>query len=315
MSRVVHTRPGRWPEIKPDRFAARIRRDSPGSAKLALIGFPDDTGVRLNGGRPGAALGPDAFRRALASFGVAYDGALQAALDVDVFDAGDVEPAPGTDAAALSETHARVEAAVSELHRLGMLPVGIGGGHDLTLPAVAALSKAAGRAVGGIAVDAHLDVRERVGSGMPFRRLIDAQCLEPRHFVSFGLGRFINDASDWAWLRDRGATLIGIEQALDAAPPPRSLLDRALAGSAPGFLSIDLDALDSSVAPGVSATNPMGLAVRPVAALAEAAGLEPRVRHFDLMELSPPHDPEGRTARVAAFLFLSFVAGFARRSP
>jgi hypothetical protein len=31
------------------------------------------------------------------------------------------------------------------------------------------------------------------------------------------------------------------------------------------------------------------------------------------MELCPPLDPDGRTARVAALLFLSFVAGFSER--
>jgi arginase family enzyme len=45
--------------------------------------------------------------------------------------------------------------------------------------------------------------------------------------------------------------------------------------------------------------------------LAEAAGRDARVGHFNIMELCPPHDPDGRTARVAALLFLSFIAGWA----
>jgi arginase family enzyme len=31
---------------------------------------------------------------------------------------------------------------------------------------------------------------------------------------------------------------------------------------------------------------------------------------MDFMELSPPHDAQGRTARLAAHLFLAFLAGF-----
>ena len=46
-----------------------------------------------------------------------------------------------------------------------------------------------------------------------------------------------------------------------------------------------------------------------------ACGADPRVRCFDLMELNPAQDPDGRTARVAAHLFLSFLQGFALRKP
>jgi len=51
-----------------------------------------------------------------------------------------------------------------------------------------------------------------------------------------------------------------------------------------------------------------------VAALVEQCGLSPAVRHFDLMELAPAWDTSGRSARVAAYLLLCFVAGFARRA-
>ena len=42
---------------------------SPLLAPLGLIGLPDDLGVRLNGGRPGAAAGPAALRVALERLG------------------------------------------------------------------------------------------------------------------------------------------------------------------------------------------------------------------------------------------------------
>jgi formiminoglutamase len=79
------------------------------------------------------------------------------------------------------------------------------------------------------------------------------------------------------------------------------------------FLSIDLDGLDAAFAPGVSAPSPFGLPVQHAARLADAAGRHPRFIHFDIMELSPPHDVGGLTARVAALLFLSFVGGWRER--
>jgi formimidoylglutamase len=311
--RLAHTTPPRWPAIKPDRFAARVRSDVPEGCALALIGLPDDTGVKLNGGRPGAALGPAAFRTALAGFGTDWDGRDGRRLNARVFDAGDVEPARAGDEQALEETHARVQRAVAELHGLGLLPICIGGGHDLSLPAITALARHAGGAVGGISLDAHLDTRERVGSGMAFRRLIDAGSVAPRWFAEIGLGRFVNDEADLRWLTDKGATLVSAEAVLGGEMPFNRLFGIALAHAPAAFVSVDLDGLDATVAPGVSAPNPMGLLTRHAATLCEAAGAAAGVRHFDIMELSPPHDDAGRTARVAAFLMLSFLAGFEAR--
>jgi formimidoylglutamase len=305
--------PAVWPEIRAGRFAQTIRSDSPEGCRMALLGLPDDAGIKLNGGRPGAKEGPRAFRAALATYGTTWDALHEKRLSVPVFDAGDVTPVRGTTEKAMLATHTRIERVVLQLHELGLTPVCIGGGHDLSLPAIRALSRHRGRAVGGIVFDAHLDARQRPGSGMAFRRLIENKQLDPRRFASVGLGRFANDEADWTWLADQGATLIPAERVLEKQLPLRALFDRAFKGGAPGFVSIDLDGLDSSVAPGVSALNPMGLSVRKAASLAEAAGADPRVRHFDLMELSPPHDGSGRTARIGALLFLSFAAGFARR--
>jgi formiminoglutamase len=313
---IPFTRRPAWPPIRAGAFAATMATegDVPDGCAVALLGLPDDTGVRLNGGRPGAAEGPAAFRAALARFGTTFDLVADKSLDVPVFDAGDVEPAPGGDEASLKETHARVEAAVGALRARGLVTFGVGGGHDLTLPVLAAVARSRRHALGGVNLDAHLDVRAKVGSGMPFRQLILGGHVDPQAFVEYGLGRFANNADDVAWARGQGVTLIPVEDILaggagiDVAP----LLDRALAPGA-GFVSIDLDGLDAAFAPGVSALNPAGLDVRHAIRLVEAAGRDARIVHVDVMELCPPHDIEGRTARTAALLFLSFIAGFASR--
>jgi formiminoglutamase len=167
-----------WPELRPGRLAAVLRRGSSEGCRCALLGLPDDLGVQLNGGRTGAREGPRAFRAALARFGVPWDGLNQQSIDVGIFDAGDVEPAPGSDEAALLETHRRVEAAVRALQERGLVTVCIGGGHDLTLPSARAAAEVHGGGLGGVNFDAHLDVRARVGSGMAFRRLIEGGHLE-----------------------------------------------------------------------------------------------------------------------------------------
>ncbi len=312
---VPHTEPASPIEPRAGRLAATIRSEPEGCA-IALLGLPDDTGVGLNSGRVGASEGPAAFRRALASFGTTFDAAAGRALDVAIYDAGDVRPAEASDPArALLATHDRVSRATLAIHEMGMIPVCVGGGHDLTRATVRALADHAGGAVGGLNVDAHLDVRDSIGSGMPYRFLIEEGHLDARRFVELGIGRHACDREHVEYLVSRGARITGVEAALDRPEETAAgAFGAALGDDRPGFVSIDLDGIDASQAPGVSAPNPMGLPVRTAVDIARRAGMTPAVRHFDVMELNPVYDVDGRTARIAALLVLSFIAGFAERS-
>jgi len=270
-----------------------ILHPTPTGCAIALLGLADDTGVRLNGGRPGAAQGPAAFRAALARYGAA-DPASPAGGWPRVFDAGDVLPG-----ASLDETHARVTAATAALLGTGLVPIAIGGGHDLAFPFARAVAQKFGPLT-GVYFDAHLDVRDTPGSGMAFRRLIEDGHARSLHL--HGFRPFVNAREHHAWFIAHGG-----HAALDTAPV-------ALPPEPPQlFVSFDLDVLDAAHAPGVSAPNPAGWSPRDAEPWVLACGADPRVRSFDLMELCPPHDEGGRTARLAVHLFLAFLAGFATR--
>ncbi|MBL9001401.1 MAG: formimidoylglutamase [Phycisphaerae bacterium] len=305
MPTIPHCSPPQWPApIGAGRFASRIGREAAAGCAVALLGLPDCLGVRLNGGRPGASEGPAAFRAALARYGAAepcgwaYPG---------VFDAGDVLPATGMDEASLHETHRRISEASAALAAMGLVPVAIGGGHDLTFPFVRGVishlrANKPPAVFEGVYVDAHLDVRETVGSGMPFRRLVE-DC-GVRALDLFGFSPFVNTPAHREWFIAHGGRLHeGWPGAIPSARSP----------GAARFMSVDLDAIDAAHAPGVSAENPCGAMPGVVAALAESAGRSDDVVCFDIMELSPRHDHADRTARLAAHLFLSFLRGFAQR--
>ncbi len=291
MSQLPNTSAPPWPGDTPaGRFASTIRTDSSDGCAIALLGLPDDTGVRLNNGRTGAAGGPKAFRAALARYGAA-DSAVGPLPRV--FDAGDVMPT-----GSLDKTHERVTEATAALLERGLFPIAVGGGHDLTYPFVRAVA-AKHPKLAGIYFDAHLDVRETAGSGMPFRRLVEDCGVSALHL--HGFRPLVNSLEHLDWFRAHGGRTHP-ENAKVALPRAKNL-----------FVSFDLDVLDAAHAPGVSALNPAGWNVREAEAWVRACGADPRVRCFDLMELNPAHDPDGRTARIAAHLFLSFLQGFAQR--
>lgn len=298
--RLPHCTPSAaFASASPARLASRIVSDSAKGCRVALIGLADDLGVRLNAGRPGASSGPDAIRAALCGYGVAQPHGIDFP---GVFDAGNVTPAQGDDVAALLETHRRVRETVREVVLAGLLPIGLGGGHDLTLPFVAGVIDACvqtGRTppLIGRYFDAHLDVRDTTGSGMPFRRLIEDHGV--RSLAIKGFNPFANDRAHVEWFLAHGGTM---DDGEGWRPPVETC-----------FVSLDLDVLDAAHAPGVSALNPAGMTPASLAREIEAAGACPQVACFDVMESCPPHDQGGRTARVAAHMILSFLCGFSRR--
>jgi formiminoglutamase len=296
--RPPHCRPGVWPvNLSPTRLASRIRTDAPAGCRVALLGLADDLGVRLNGGRTGAAEGPTAIRAALARYGVAEPDDWTWPT---IFDAGDVTPAPGTGPEALAQTHDRITDAAGWLLDQGLFPIGLGGGHDLTFAFVrAAAARFPGLA--GVSFDAHLDVRPEPGSGMVYRALIE-RCKVARVDV-FGLNPLVNSAEHVRWFESHGGRIRSGH--LDENDAERNLprLTKDF------FVSFDLDVLDASHAPGVSAMNPAGWSTATATRMLLALAQSPRLRCLDLMELCPSQDPEGRTARVAAHMLLTALRG------
>lgn len=285
--RLPNTTPGRWP-LK-ERFAAAFR-EAPEGCSLALIGAPDDTGVRMNHGKTGAAEGPAAFRLALTRYG-------PRSFDIHhwpaVFDAGDIEPGNS-----LPETHARLTDVVRRLCQCGLTPLLVGGGHDLSYAFIRGIVEAGGPA-DVVYFDAHLDVRQEDGSGMAFRRLVADALVGRLHL--HGFSPLVNEPVHLEWFLRNGGVVHQPAEPI-ALPHARRLV-----------ASFDLDVLDAAFAPAVSAANPCGWDPVRAEGWIRACGASPSVVGFDLMEFCPRLDDSGRTARLAAHLFATFLAGFRDR--
>ncbi len=283
--------PADWPQDLPSARFGSLIRPNPEGCQVALIGIPDDTGVRLNNGRPGAKEGPGAIRKALQSCAVAQPHAWDWP---SIFDAGDVDVVPGD----LHATHDRVTQSVQAILELGLFPIAMGGGHDLTFPFVRAVADKRGP-IAGVYFDPHLDVRETDGSGMPFRRLLETGAATSLRI--HGFDPMSNTREHVRWFTSHGGRIDDTANAHDPWP------------SAPTFVSLDLDVIDAAYAPGVSAMNPCGWTPRQASSWVHAAGKNPNVTCFDIMELSPPNDHANRTARLAARMLLAFLKGFSER--
>ena len=73
-------------------------------------------------------------------------------------------------------------------------------------------------------------------------------------------------------------------------------------------ISIDLDVLPASVAPGVSAPAALGVEALKIHAMVLALAQTGKLRLVDVVELNPKYDVDARTAKLAARMIHDIIA-------
>lgn len=250
-------------------------------ADVALFGLPYDGAVI---GRKGARLGPDAIRAELRK--------LKPQQPRRILDLGNARMLDG-----VREAGETARAAMREAVRTRAFPVALGGDHSLTYGLVRGVVDELGP-VAVLNVDAHLDVRqaEPPNSGTSFRRLVDDKVVPGEWLTEVGIRPFANSPRYVEW-----ATRAGVRVHHDLAMPAMPEGARGL------YVSLDVDVLDETAAPGVSAPTPGGPTTRELFGyLAEVARRFPVVA-MDVVETCPPLDQDNRTARAAAWSLLHVI--------
>jgi formiminoglutamase len=273
---------------------------------FVLLGLPFDASIPT---RPGAKMGPQAFREALPSlttFGRGVELAGRVCRDL-----GDVElPHESIQAA-----HDLVQSAARDIFASGAIPFFIGGDNGLTGALIRGLAEARPELkLGLVVIDSHYDVREyddedSLSSGTPYRRALETPiCHGTRTFI-LGTREFANSSYYDRWVHEQGITTVPVD-AFDIAPAHEiaAQVRGALEETSDAiFLSIDIDAVEL---PGSSAAAPGTLTSREMIAVVRELAASPILIGCDLSELSPPWDVSGMTSKLAARLWLEV---FARR--
>jgi arginase family enzyme len=261
------------------------------SDELVVVGLPFDSSIPS---RPGAKLGPKAFRDALptlTTFGRGIELAGRVCRDI-----GDLDLPPTS----VRRAHDRVQRTSREIFTSGAIIRGLAEARpELKL--------------GLVVIDSHYDVREyededTLSSGTPYRRALETSiCSGDRTFI-LGTREFANSSYYHRYIREQRITTIPID-AFDATPAQQiaSEVRYKLEQSCDAiFLSIDIDAAEL---PGSSAAAPGTLTSREMIAIVREIASSRLLIGCDLSELSPPWDVAGMTAKLAARLFLEVVAG------
>jgi len=300
----------------------------PSHRDITLIGVPLEAGA----GTRGACMGPDGYRTA----GL---GQCLSALGHEVRDLGDIAATPARPVSA--PTGARNAAEVAAWMRaidaaaetaLGLAagapscPVFMGGDHSLSAASVNAMARHAGlsgRPLHVLWLDAHSDFNTPATSpsgnihGMPVAALtgeaeldflydgLTRAPLAPQAFHMLGIRSV--DAEERRALRARGVDVADMRQ-IDEQGTARimaEMLARIEAEDALLHVSLDVDFLDPSIAPGVGTTVQGGASYREAHLVMEMLADSGRVASLDLVELNPFLDHAGMSARLMVELVAS----------
>jgi agmatinase len=275
---------------------------------VAVIGVPTD-GAQVF--RSGSRFGPEAIRSASVMLRN-YNPIL--AVDVcerlSLVDYGDVATVPGSTADSLE----RSTKGLAKVAAAGVVTLCLGGDHSVLLAELRALAAVHGP-LALVQLDAHHDLwdeyfGQKLFHGSVVRRAAEEGLVDPARSVQAGIRGSLTSRDDATLPAQLGFDALTYEEL--AALGPASLGDRVRArvGDAPCFLSLDIDFVDPGFAPGTGTPEVGGPSSREALAYVRAlTGLD--FRGFDCVEVSPPYDPSGVTAFVAAnacFEMLSLLA-------
>ncbi len=268
--------------------------------QAVLLGFCCEEGVRRNQGRVGAAEGPQALRRAMASMAWHFDSGFQLLDAGDVFCVGE-------------KLEAAQQALADHLSRVlekRALPIVLGGGHETAWGSYLGLRQTYGpnTQIGIINIDAHFDLRlPKAGpnSGTPFWQMADWCQQHGATFEYCCLG--INPTANTRSLFDRAKELqVHFLTTDELAKYPKEEVLQQLSDFIIKqdhlYLTIDLDAFDAAFAPAVSAPASLGLSPQMALPWIELIAASGKLRLCDICELNPTYDIDQRTAKLGASL-------------
>jgi arginase len=288
---------------------------------VAVIGAALDLGA----GRRGVDMGPSAIRYAgleqrIEELGRAYvDYGNVATPEVEAIDVGDERTRYLDEILRACE---QVADRVASAKERGELPLVLGGDHSIALGTLGGLARAAGQPGGVIWIDAHGDLNRPETSpsgnvhGMPLAAAIGlaGPAFESEHWplpaVEPGrvalIGTRSLDDGERSLLKELKAAVFTMSD-LDRDGIEQAVNESLAKVAGPGFVhvSLDMDAMDPEVAPGVGTPVRGGLSYREAHLAMELIAESGLAGSLEVVEVNPILDRENETAKLAVELVAS----------
>ncbi|MGO0062753.1 agmatinase [Brevibacillus fluminis] len=296
------------PDVKPEFCTTGSFMRLPAAnenAKVAIIGMPFDTAASF---RVGARFAPQAIRQAsMTLFPYHPIHKVYPFDDTNAIDVGDVPVIPHN----IHRSYERIEAAMLELMQKGIIPIGLGGDHSVTLASLRAAAKVHGP-VAMIQFDSHTDTwdtyyDEKYWHGSPFIRAYEENLLQPDKVFQVGIRGTLNHPGDLDASYELGYNVITTPELRQRGIADVVSEIKNKIGDTPVFLTFDIDFVDPAFAPGTGTLEAGGFSSAESLEIVRSL-TDLNYIGFDLVEVLPPYDPTNITSLLAATLIHDFAS-------
>jgi len=280
---------------------------------VAIVGVPFDAGTSY---RPGARFGPQSIRQASRHLRTNYHPAYDSEpfLEQQVADAGDITCNPFN----INESVKQIQKAATDLlGKVGGI-ISMGGDHTIALPLLRAVNHKNKGPVALVHFDAHLDTWDTYFGapythGTPFRRAREEKLFLEDSSMHVGIRGPLYSRDDLKNDAEFGFKIIHCDEFQTEGIDKIVKRIRDRVGNNPLYLSIDIDVLDPSHAPGTGTPEIAGMTTREIVnVLRGLAGL--KLISADVVEVSPAYDHAELTSLAAATIIYELTNLFAKSS-
>ena len=278
-------------------------------ADIAILGVPFDGMASM---RPGCRQAPRALRDASARFGwLGEPTNSKGYFDIAtgrtflagkrIVDAGHVD-------VSLDEgiTRARTTELARKFLETGAVLASIGGDHSVSFPLIAAFENQGPLTI--VLFDAHLDYRDRFlglefTNNSPFRRANELHFV--KRIVTIGARGIKSTDLEYRESLSRGNLVITADAVSDRGT---AAIATEIGDLGNYYVSLDIDGLDPSIAPGTESPEADGITFRQPKTLLRTLGKQGKLVGADIVEVNPYLDHAELTPHIAVQLLIETLA-------
>ena len=268
-------------------------------ADFAVLGVPFDEGTW---GWPGERYGPRGMRESSQEYNHDLtEGFYYIDRDSTVLkgkhwvDVGDVPIMPTVP----SQTGDKITEMVRKIRSKGAFPIVLGGDHSITFP----ILRAVNIPVTVIHFDAHLDTWNGAPGNLDHASWVNRAVELPnvKKVIQLGQRGLANDEEAMGNARKDHTTVItgeqihrkGVEWILSQIPDSGNI-----------YITLDVDVMDPTLAPGTGTLEPDGLNFSEIDGLLKGVASKGRLVGMDIVEVNPMRDGSTRTEQTAIRLLI-----------
>jgi len=269
------------------------------ASEFAVLGVPFDEGTW---GWPGERYGPRAMRESSQEYnhdlseGFYYiDGDRTVLKGKHWVDVGDVPVMPTVPA----QTNDHITELVRKILAKGAFPIVLGGDHSITFPILRAFDIP----LTVIHFDAHLDTWNGAPGNLDHASWVNRAVAlsNVKKVVQLGQRGLANDEEAMGNARKAHTAIItgeqihqrGVQWALSQVPTSENI-----------YITLDVDVMDPTLAPGTGTLEPDGLNFAEIDALLKGVTSKGHLVGMDIVEVNPMRDSSTRTEQTAIRLLI-----------